>query len=61
MVTTDGKGFNGPNYFNGNYILGANNEVEFIATQGPIPDSFNDFWNIIILNKVHTMVGKVLK
>lgn len=61
MVTTDGKGFNGPNYFNGNYILGVNGEVEFIATQGPIPESFNDVWNIIIKNKVHTIVGKIFK
>jgi protein tyrosine phosphatase len=58
MVTLDGKGYNGPNYFNGNYILGKDGNVDFIATQGPLKSTTEDFWNVVMLNCVPMIVGK---
>lgn len=58
MVTLDGKGFNGPNYFNGNYILGLSGNVDFIATQGPLEETTEDFWEAVMRNEVSMIVGK---
>ena len=61
MVTLDGKGYNGPNYFNGNYIVAKSGNVDFIATQGPLEQTVEDFWNVVMLNGVSSIVGKKYK
>jgi receptor-type tyrosine-protein phosphatase O len=57
MATLDGKEFSGENYFNGNYILGWDNQVDFIATQGPLKQTYNDFWKVLLVNNIFTIVG----
>jgi protein tyrosine phosphatase len=58
MVTTDGMAYSGSNYFNGNYIMGKNGKVNFIATQSPMKKTIEDFWNVVIYNDVQTVVGE---
>lgn len=60
MATLDGKGYNGPNYFNGNYIVSKNGNVDIVATQGPLEQTTEDFWNVVMLNNVSMIVGKGL-
>ena len=59
MATTDGKGYNGSNYFNGNYIVGQDGGVDYVACQGPLKNTFDDFWNVVLVNNIHTIVGKL--
>lgn len=58
MATTDGKVFNEQNYLNANYVLGPRGEVDFIGCQGPLENTFDDFWNMIRVNSVELIIGK---
>lgn len=57
MVTLDNKGYNGPNYFNGNYILNSFGNVDFIATQGPLEQTTEEFWEVVMRNDIQMIVG----
>jgi len=57
MVTLNEKGYNGPNYFNGNYILNSFGNVDFIATQGPLEQTTEDFWEVVMRNDIQMIVG----
>ncbi|XP_073801992.1 receptor-type tyrosine-protein phosphatase O isoform X2 [Danio rerio] len=46
----------GSDYINANYIPGYNSPREYIATQGPLPDTRNDFWKMVLQQKVHIIV-----
>ena len=39
-------------YVNANYISGFSNPKAYIATQGPVPNSFISFWRMIWFEKV---------
>jgi protein tyrosine phosphatase len=39
-------------YINGNYIAGYNKPHGYIATQGPVPNSFVSFWRMVWSEKV---------
>ncbi|KAM9293956.1 receptor-type tyrosine-protein phosphatase O [Gastrophryne carolinensis] len=43
-------------YINANYIAGYNSAQEYIATQGPLPDTRNDFWRMILQQKSQVIV-----
>ncbi|KAG9490911.1 hypothetical protein GDO78_006308 [Eleutherodactylus coqui] len=43
-------------YINANFIPGYNSLQEYIATQGPLPDTRNDFWKMILQQKSQIIV-----
>ncbi|KAJ7987922.1 hypothetical protein DPEC_G00318270 [Dallia pectoralis] len=46
----------GSDYVNANYIPGYTSPREYIATQGPLPETRNDFWNMVLQQKSHMIV-----
>ncbi|KAJ8245341.1 hypothetical protein GJAV_G00269740 [Gymnothorax javanicus] len=46
----------GSDYINANYIPGYKSPREYIATQGPLPDTRNDFWRMVLQEKCHVVV-----
>ncbi|SMN22153.1 similar to Saccharomyces cerevisiae YOR208W PTP2 Phosphotyrosine-specific protein phosphatase involved in the inactivation of mitogen-activated protein kinase (MAPK) during osmolarity sensing [Maudiozyma saulgeensis] len=51
------KGFN--DYINANYLSlpQINSDYEYIATQAPLPSTIDDFWKVIMSNKVKVIVS----
>lgn len=54
LVTTEEE--DDADYINANYIPGYNSLQEYIATQGPLPDTRNDFWKMILQQKSQIIV-----
>ncbi|KEQ68324.1 hypothetical protein M436DRAFT_58671 [Aureobasidium namibiae CBS 147.97] len=46
----------GCDYFNANYISSKRSHKRYIATQGPIPATFADFWNVIWQQETRVIV-----
>ncbi|XP_075459141.1 receptor-type tyrosine-protein phosphatase O isoform X3 [Ascaphus truei] len=54
LVSTDED--EGADYINANYIPGYNFVQEYIATQGPLPETRNDFWKMVLQQKSQVIV-----
>ncbi|XP_020849996.1 receptor-type tyrosine-protein phosphatase O isoform X3 [Phascolarctos cinereus] len=46
----------GADYINANYIPGYNSPQEYIATQGPLPETRNDFWKMVLQQRSQIIV-----
>uniref|UniRef100_A0AAR2ITR8 Protein tyrosine phosphatase receptor type O n=1 Tax=Pygocentrus nattereri TaxID=42514 RepID=A0AAR2ITR8_PYGNA len=46
----------GSDYINANYIPGYKSPREYIATQGPLPETRNDFWKMVLQQNSHVIV-----
>ncbi|XP_026779224.3 receptor-type tyrosine-protein phosphatase O isoform X2 [Pangasianodon hypophthalmus] len=46
----------GSDYINANYIPGYKSPREYIATQGPLPETRNDFWKMVMQQNSHVIV-----
>ncbi|MGH0120584.1 UNVERIFIED_CONTAM: hypothetical protein FKN15_009371 [Acipenser sinensis] len=46
----------GSDYINANYIPGYRSPQEYIATQGPLPETRNDFWKMVLQEKCRMVV-----
>ncbi|XP_013876185.1 receptor-type tyrosine-protein phosphatase O [Austrofundulus limnaeus] len=46
----------GADYINANYIPGYKHSKEYIATQGPLPETRNDFWRMVLQQKSPVIV-----
>ncbi|XP_072560283.1 receptor-type tyrosine-protein phosphatase S-like isoform X20 [Paramormyrops kingsleyae] len=50
------EGIMGSDYINSNYIDGYRKQNAYIATQGPLPESFGDFWRMVWEQRAATVV-----
>ncbi|KAF3835237.1 hypothetical protein F7725_027795, partial [Dissostichus mawsoni] len=49
-------GITGSDYINSNYIDGYRKQNAYIATQGPLPETFGDFWRMVWEQRAATVV-----
>ena len=55
-VKLKGVGDGGCDYINANHVKPAWSNKRYIATQGPLPATFNDFWNVVWQEDVRVIV-----
>ncbi|ORY14781.1 hypothetical protein BCR34DRAFT_478860 [Clohesyomyces aquaticus] len=55
-VKLQGVADGGCDYVNANHIQAARSNKRYIATQGPLPTTFNDFWNVVWQQDVRVIV-----
>lgn len=47
---------NGNDYINASYLCAKGSRDRYIATQGPLPDTFNDFWHLVWAKKISMII-----
>nr|XP_046157192.1 receptor-type tyrosine-protein phosphatase S isoform X20 [Oncorhynchus gorbuscha] len=50
------EGITGSDYINANYIDGYRKQNAYMATQGPLPETFGDFWRMVWEQRAATVV-----
>ena len=58
MATLDGLTYSEQNYFNGNYIRDRDGKARFIACQGPLECTTDDFWQVVVRNNCERVIGR---
>jgi len=56
VLLSDYPGVPGSDYINANYIKGASGSNAYIACQGPLPHTVNDFWRMVVECEVQVIV-----
>ena len=56
VVLSEFPGIPGSDYINANYIKGASGSNAYIASQGPLPHTVNDWWRMVVEREVQVIV-----
>ncbi|XP_059090497.1 uncharacterized protein LOC131886245 isoform X2 [Tigriopus californicus] len=56
VLLSDYPGVPGSDYINANFIKGASGSNAYIAAQGPLPHTVNDFWRMVVETEVQVVV-----
>ena len=56
MKLSEYPGVPGSDYINANYVKGASGSNAYIASQGPLPHTVNDFWRMVVETEVQVIV-----
>jgi protein tyrosine phosphatase len=56
VLLSEYPGVPGSDYINANYIKGASGSNAYIASQGPLPHTVNDFWRLVVETEVQVIV-----
>ncbi|KAF6216947.1 hypothetical protein GE061_001298 [Apolygus lucorum] len=56
VILNEYAGIPGSDYINANYIKGASGSPAYIASQGPLPCTVNDFWRMVVQCEVQVIV-----
>ena len=56
VTLSEYPGVPGSDYINANYIKGASGSNAYIASQGPLPHTVNDWWRLVVEKEVQVIV-----
>ena len=56
VTLSEYPGVPGSDYINANYIKGASGSNAYIASQGPLPHTVNDWWRLVVEREVQVIV-----